>query len=258
MNKNSIFARNHILFSHSDQNKLRQTQISIAGLGGIGGHTAEIFTRIGVCNLKISDPQCFKLSDLNRQFGSSHKTLHKNKSSVIKQLLKNINPEMNIKNFPKGIYTQRTADAFCKDSSIIINQVDITGSPIAKMLYSCAKQNNAFYFTSLSLGWGALVMNFSPKNTNCDLNQFIDSNLNINTFFSFLPDYAKRKLALAAKIYSKQMESPAICLGTKLGALILSNEVINLITKKNKPIIMPNALFIDLRDRTIKTINLSK
>ena len=66
----NIFMRNIGLLTEVEQENLSQASIGIAGIGGIGGLAAERLIRLGVGNLKLTDPGLMEASNLNRQFGS--------------------------------------------------------------------------------------------------------------------------------------------------------------------------------------------
>ncbi|MFC1955569.1 ThiF family adenylyltransferase [Chloroflexota bacterium] len=77
-----IFSRNIGILTESDQDKLRNCTLAVAGVGGVGGLLAERLIRLGVGQLKITDPGLFEPSNLNRQFGSSTLNFDRNKAEV--------------------------------------------------------------------------------------------------------------------------------------------------------------------------------
>jgi len=64
-----IFGRNIGNITEQEQKKLRKTTIAVAGIGGVGGAALFNLVRIGIGSLKITDPEDFDYSDLNRQQG---------------------------------------------------------------------------------------------------------------------------------------------------------------------------------------------
>ena len=116
----AIFSRNIGVMSESDQKKLRESCIAIAGMGGVGGLLAERLIRLGVGHLKITDPGYFEKSNLNRQLYSSTRNLNQNKAEVLYSHLKDINPEADIDWSDTGIKNVQDANAFTN------TQVEVT------------------------------------------------------------------------------------------------------------------------------------
>jgi tRNA A37 threonylcarbamoyladenosine dehydratase len=51
-----IFSRNIGILTEAEQEKLHQTTVGVAGVGGIGGFLSERLIRMGIGRLKITDP----------------------------------------------------------------------------------------------------------------------------------------------------------------------------------------------------------
>ena len=100
------FSRNIGFLTDSEQEKLRCSTVSIAGMGGVGGLLAERLVRLGIGKIKITDPGTFEGSNLNRQFGSSILNLGQNKAEVVLNQLKDINPQAQISYSANGIKTE--------------------------------------------------------------------------------------------------------------------------------------------------------
>jgi len=81
-----MVSRNIGIFSTEEQQKIKNAKVAIAGAGGVGGLLAERLIRLGVNFLKISDPETFEISNLNRQLGCNSETIGKFKASVIKSI----------------------------------------------------------------------------------------------------------------------------------------------------------------------------
>jgi len=90
------YQRNQNSINPTQQLKLLHTHIAIIGTGGLGGHIAEILTRIGVGRLTLFDPDHFEEHNLNRQNFCTLKTLGLPKVTVVKAALEEINPTVQI------------------------------------------------------------------------------------------------------------------------------------------------------------------
>lgn len=88
--------RTELLIGKNDLQKLKNSHVLIAGLGGVGGFAAEILCRAGIGNLTLIDADTFHPSNLNRQIGALTSTIGHSKSKVFESRLKDINPDIKI------------------------------------------------------------------------------------------------------------------------------------------------------------------
>ena len=93
------YKRNQSTISVSDQLKLLNSHVAIIGCGGLGGHIAEILTRIGIGELTLFDFDIFEEHNLNRQNFSNYKTLGREKVLVVAEGIKEINPALHVNSF---------------------------------------------------------------------------------------------------------------------------------------------------------------
>ncbi len=50
------FVRNIGIFTEAEQERLRNTTIAVAGVGGVGGLLVERLVRLGIGNIRLTDP----------------------------------------------------------------------------------------------------------------------------------------------------------------------------------------------------------
>lgn len=91
--------RNIGLLTQEQQNKLKDTCVLVAGLGGIGSPVAEMLARSGIGHLKIIDSGTFEPTNLNRQIFCFADTLDLKKTDVTEKYLKMINPDIRIEKY---------------------------------------------------------------------------------------------------------------------------------------------------------------
>ncbi|MFA6036877.1 MAG: ThiF family adenylyltransferase [Legionellales bacterium] len=82
------------VYSHAQQERLKQARIIILGLGGVGGLEAMLAARHGVGHITGVDPDTFETSNINRQMFAYTDTLGESKAAVAERELKRINPEL--------------------------------------------------------------------------------------------------------------------------------------------------------------------
>jgi len=118
----SLIRRHSDLIDKSLQNKIRYTKIGLAGLGSIGSRIAETIVRLGAEYLIIADPDIIELSNLNRQ-NYNLKQLRKPKALCIKEILRNINPYINIDAHTEGINLNNVTKIF-KKTEVVFDTMD--------------------------------------------------------------------------------------------------------------------------------------
>ncbi len=86
------YERNFPSLAASEQLRLFESRVLVAGLGGLGGHLAVLLARVGVGHLLLADGDVFTPANLNRQCLATQSTLGRNKAEVAARHLREINP----------------------------------------------------------------------------------------------------------------------------------------------------------------------
>ncbi len=136
------YKRNPSTINIKNQLKLLNSHVAIVGCGGLGGHIAEILTRIGVGRLTLFDFDIFEEHNLNRQNFSNYNTLGREKALVVKEALELINPALRVEAFVQKFDPFRDMDMI-KNSGVVIDALD---NPQTKLdlASTCKKRNIAF------------------------------------------------------------------------------------------------------------------
>jgi hypothetical protein len=116
--------RNAGVISNSTQEKLRTSEILIAGCGSIGGAAAEPLARLGAGNLLLADPGDYELNNLNRQ-NATVTDIGRNKAVVAAERIRAINPQAKVEVFTSGI-TPGTVEELTSRAKVIVDGVDVT------------------------------------------------------------------------------------------------------------------------------------
>ena len=90
------FSRTERLIGSENLNILKNANVCLFGVGGVGGFTAEALIRSGIGKLTVIDCDKVAPSNVNRQIIATNSTLGKDKVQVIKQRLLDINPDAQI------------------------------------------------------------------------------------------------------------------------------------------------------------------
>jgi molybdopterin/thiamine biosynthesis adenylyltransferase len=256
----AIFCRNIGVLTESEQDKLRRSTIAIAGMGGVGGLLAERLIRLGVGQLKISDPGTFEESNLNRQFSSSVLALGQNKAEAVFTQIKDINPEARIYCSKTGITTENDASLFVSDCDVVIDEMDINSFRESILLQRAARRRGIYYLFASALGFGALVVIFDPQGLtleeynklpqNVDLNDSERLRVPLERILPIIPSYVTAVTGdTIKKIVTGEMPAPTTSIGVGLASVLAANEAINVILKKRDIAKAPKYTYIDLLDR---------
>lgn len=107
----AIFDRTERLIGQAGLSKLKNSQIILFGVGGVGSFVAEGLIRSGVGRLTLVDDDVIEASNLNRQIMADTKTIGQPKVLALGQRLRAINPAAEI-NVIQEYYTPQNADQF--------------------------------------------------------------------------------------------------------------------------------------------------
>ncbi len=152
------FSRNNGITSTTEQDKLRNSTIAIAGMGGVGGDYLITLARAGIGNFKISDFDDFEVGNFNRQYGATVSTVGKPKMTVMESLAHDINPECKIDTFGEGV-NQSNIDAFLEDADVFVDAVEFFEIQTHRMIIDACMERNipAVFGVPLGFGVGLLV-----------------------------------------------------------------------------------------------------
>lgn len=92
----TLHARTEILLGHETTAKLRQHHVLVAGIGGVGGYTAENLARAGIGELTLLDKDVVSPSNINRQIIALQSTVGQKKTTVMKARIADIDPSIKV------------------------------------------------------------------------------------------------------------------------------------------------------------------
>lgn len=124
------FAREQLLLGKEGIEKLFHSSVAVFGIGGVGSYVAEALGRAGIGKIALIDHDTVSLTNLNRQLIALHSTIGKRKTSVMKQRLLDINPDMQVLEYPI-FFTADHADEFdFSGYDYIVDAIDTVSSKI--------------------------------------------------------------------------------------------------------------------------------
>jgi tRNA threonylcarbamoyladenosine dehydratase len=129
--------RTELLTGSKGLNKLRESHVLVAGLGGVGSTAAEMICRAGIGNITIVDHDQVQASNLNRQLCALHSTIGKSKAEVVANRLLDINPALNLRVLPVYLKDETIPQTLSEIKyDYVIDAID-TLSPKFYLIYNC-------------------------------------------------------------------------------------------------------------------------
>ncbi len=155
------FSRNIGWVTREEQERLRNSRIAIAGMGGVGGIHLITLARLGIGQFNIADFDTFDLVNFNRQAGASMSTLGKAKVSVMAEQALDINPELDLKIFPDGVNESNIMD-FLSGVDLYVDGLDYFVFPARELMYRTLERLQIPAVIAAPLGMGTSVVNILP------------------------------------------------------------------------------------------------
>ncbi len=88
--------RTELLLGEEKLNILRNSNVLVVGVGGVGAYAAEMIVRAGVGRMTIADADKVSQSNINRQLVALHSTIGREKCDILAERLKDINPRLEL------------------------------------------------------------------------------------------------------------------------------------------------------------------
>ena len=121
MNK---FQRFEMLMGKDAVSVLKNKKVIVFGVGGVGGYVCEALCRSGVGTIDVVDNDTVSTTNINRQIIATTKTVGMNKTSVMAERMKEINPDVSVKEF-NMFYLPETADEIdLKEYDFVVDAID--------------------------------------------------------------------------------------------------------------------------------------
>ena len=154
------FDRNLGWFTEKEQQALRSKTIAIAGMGGVGGVHLLTLVRLGFTKFRIADLDVFEAANFNRQVGALMSTLDQPKVEVLARMAKDINPEVEIAEFPNGV-TPQNLDGFLRGADLFIDGFDFFVIDIRRQAFARCRELGIAAMTAAPVGMGVAFLLFT-------------------------------------------------------------------------------------------------
>jgi hypothetical protein len=156
------FSRNLGFLSREEQNRLKNSRVAIAGLGGTGGAQVHALARMGIGRFHLADPDIFELVNFNRQSGATVPNIGRLKTEVARETILAINPDADVRTFESGVAVGNI-DTFLEGVDVVVDSLDFYCFEERFLLYGHARKKGLWVLTAPPLGFGFTLLMFDPK-----------------------------------------------------------------------------------------------
>ncbi len=253
------FSHNVGVVTPEEQERLQESTVGIAGVGGVGGNVAHILARTGVGRFVLADPDTFSESNINRQFGAYVDTVGRKKVDVTAELIRSVNPRAEITVMDEGI-TPETAEEFVDSVDVVVDAIDFDRPDVRKSLLAAARRARVYSFLCPAFGFGASLVVFSPDGPSYEelFGSPEDGTLGSLMKYSrrilpVIPSYIDVESYL--KGLAGKSHLPTFSPSVMLAAALTATDVVLLVVGRREPVCLPKVKWLDLVECTMKVVD---
>lgn len=119
--------------------RLKQAAVAVFGVGGVGSHCIEALARSGVGHLILVDTDTVSLTNINRQSIAYHSTVGQYKTEVMKQRIKDIDPDIQTEVWETFALPDNLEQFFAGKVDYIVDAIDTVSTKIALAALACER-----------------------------------------------------------------------------------------------------------------------
>jgi tRNA threonylcarbamoyladenosine dehydratase len=116
--------RAELLFKSEGLEKLKNSNVLIVGMGGVGSFAAEFVARAGVGKITIVDGDVVDITNINRQLPALHSTVGMPKVALMGARLKDINPDLELTVVQEFLSPERAFELVTDEYDYVMDCID--------------------------------------------------------------------------------------------------------------------------------------
>lgn len=128
--EHSQFLRSEMILGENSTDNLKNKNIILFGLGGVGSYTAEALARAGIGRLTIVDSDVVSVTNINRQLCALHSTVGRPKVEVVRERILDINPECEVTALQKFYLPENSEEFRLEQFDYIADAIDTVSAKI--------------------------------------------------------------------------------------------------------------------------------
>lgn len=118
------FYKTELLIGSAGVEKLKNSNVIIFGIGGVGGYACEMLVRAGVGNLTIVDFDNVDITNINRQILALNSNVGEPKVSAMQKRILDINPAINLKIINDKVCAENVNELLSCNYDFVIDAID--------------------------------------------------------------------------------------------------------------------------------------
>ena len=127
--------RTELLLGTEKLKKLKNANVLVVGLGGVGAYAAEQICRAGIGKMTIVDGDVVETTNINRQLLALNSTKGKSKAEILAERFRDINPEIELTVINDFIRDEKTVELLkSQPFDYVVDAID-TLSPKVFLVY---------------------------------------------------------------------------------------------------------------------------
>lgn len=250
------FSRNIGWVTLDEQEKLRQSRVAIAGLGGVGGAHLLTLCRLGMANFNIADFDDFDVHNMNRQAGAFMPFMGQPKIDTVAKLAQDINPETSLRLFPQGV-TPENIDDFLQDVDVYVDGLDFFALPARRMVFAKCREKGIPALTAAPLGMGVAFLYFSPTGMSFEDYFKVEGHEQQEQYARFIaglsPAMMNRDYLVAPEAVNfSEKRGPSTIMACDLCAGVMGVSVLKVLLKRGKIKAAPWGMHFDAYHQKLK------
>ncbi|WP_313807056.1 tRNA threonylcarbamoyladenosine dehydratase [Flavobacterium sp.] len=116
--------RAELLFKEEGLEKLKNSNVLVVGMGGVGSFAAEFIARAGVGKMTIVDGDTVDITNINRQLPALHSTVGQPKVTIVGDRLMDINPELQLTRVQEFLSPERAFELVTDEFDYVLDCID--------------------------------------------------------------------------------------------------------------------------------------
>lgn len=252
------FSRNLGWVTEAEQQRLRQSRVCIAGMGGVGGVYLLTLARLGIGAFSIADFDTYALANFNRQVGATVSSLGRPKIDVMLAMARDINPEIDVRVFKDGLDATNIGP-FLADGDAYLDGLDFFALDIRREVFARCGAQRIPATTVAPLGMGAALLNFVPGGMSFEEYFRLDGHNAHVQALRFLAGLSPAMLQMAYLVDPSRVDlaarrGPSTVIGVQLCSGIAAAQVLKLLLGRGRVVVAPSGLHFDaFRNRLKRT-----
>lgn len=138
--QNTWLERTELLIKSEGLEKLKNSNILLVGLGGVGSFAAEFLVRAGIGKITIVDGDTVDITNINRQLPALNSTINKHKVELVAKRILDINPNIQLKKINEFLIPERMEEILTNEKfDYVLDCIDSV-SPKLALIIACKRK----------------------------------------------------------------------------------------------------------------------